>query len=200
MIILFDDTLNSEASIIKNIVEKVFGIKCKTKKEDFSELFEFKKNLGGYEIQITKKYKNKILLTEKNIFTYKSTSKEDDWVFGFATNQKQFIISVARLKTNSDKPSKVLKISKNKYKSRIEFIVIHELGHWLVKNQKHYKRFIYKNPKTEHKTDLGMHCSDNKCIMSEFVDIKDLDKHIKINYKNFFCKKCMSRGFGTLTR
>ncbi len=200
MIILFEDKLKNEALILKEIVEKVFGIKCKTKNRNFVDLFKFRKDLEGYEIQIIKKFKNKILLTDKNIFPYKSTSKEDDWVFGFATNKRQFIISVARLRTNSDNPSKILKISKTKYKKRIQFIVIHELGHWLVKNQKHYKRFIYENPETRHKTDLGMHCPNNRCMMSEVVDVIDLDKHIKINCKNFFCKKCISRGFGTLTR
>ena len=192
MIVLFENKLNDEALIIKEIIEKVFDIKCKTKNGDFENLFKFSKCLNGHEIQITKKFKNKILLTKKDIFSHKSTSKENDWVFGFATKQKQFIISVARLKTNSDDPSIILKISKNKYKKRIEFIIIHELGHWLVKNQSHYKEFILKDSKTGHKTNLGMHCPDDKCIMSEFVDIKDLDKHIKINYKKFFCKKCLS--------
>lgn len=200
MMILFENKLDNEAFAITEIVEKVFNVKCKTKNRNFANLFNFKRDLNGYEIQVTKKFKNKILLTNKDIFPYKSTSKEDGWVFGFATNQKQFIISVSRLKTNSDNPSKLLRIPKIKYKKRIQFIVIHELGHWLIKNQKHYNRFIYENPETGRKTDLGMHCPDNQCVMSEFVDVKDLDKHIKINYKNVFCKKCLSRGFGNLTR
>ena len=190
MIILFENGLEEEASIIKEVIEKVYSTRCQVKKGRASGLFRFNKRLNGYEIQIIRKLRNNIILTDKDIFPYKSTSKEDDWVFGFATKQKQFIISVARLKTNYDSSSKALKISKSKYKKRIELIVVHEFGHWLIKNQKHYKQFILKNPETGHETELGMHCLDNKCVMSEFVDVKDLDKHVKMNYNGFFCKKC----------
>lgn len=195
MKIYFEDNLDDEALIVKNIVKDIFNLKCEIKKKHSSRLFKFRKKLKGYEVQITRQFKNAIILTNKDIFPYKSTSKEDDWIFGIATNNKQFIISFARLKTNSDSPSKMLKIPKKKYKARIEFIAIHELGHWLVKNQNHYKSFILDNPETGHKIDLGMHCLDNNCIMSEFNSVKELDKHIKTNHKNLFCEKCLSEGF-----
>jgi len=191
MRILFEDNLNNEAGIIQKIVKNVFNIDCEIKKGNFSKLLKFKKSLEGYEIQIAKRFRDDIILTSKDLFPYGSNSKEDDWVFGFASKQKQFFISVARLKTNSDNPSKKLEISKKKYQKRIEFIILHELGHRLIKKQKHYKEFILTNPKTEYRSSFGMHCPDNKCIMSEFIDIRDMDKHIKMNYKSLFCRRCL---------
>jgi len=191
MRILFEDRLDNEAKIIQEVIEKVFNINCEIQKGDFSKMLKFKESLGGYEIQVVKKFRNDIILTNKDLFPYGSASKDDDWVFGFASRQKQFFTSVARLKTNSDNPSKILRISKDKYRKRIEFIISHELGHWLIKRQKHYKEFVLRNPKTGHKASLGMHCPDNKCIMSEFVNVKDMDKHIRMNYKNLFCRRCL---------
>lgn len=88
-----------------------------------------------------------------------------------------------------------MKISKSKYKKRLEFIVVHELGHYLVKNQRHYKNAIYQNLETKHKVNMGMHCPNNKCVMFRILDLKSLDKNIKTNYKNFFCVKCLSNNF-----
>lgn len=177
--VLFERGLEKEAKTVRNALRKVYGVKCATEESDLSGLLRWGKILGGYVIRRTKKFKNKIALTKKELFPYGSKSKADDWIFGYSTNQKSFIISVKRLKSDP-----------KLYRKRLESIAVHELGHWLVKHTKHYKLFVWVNPKTGHRLNLGMHCMDKRCVMSQTVDIRQLDAHLKNAYKGYFCKKC----------
>jgi len=178
--ILFEPNLLKEAKIASSIIKKIYKTDSILRKGFAKKLFKFKKILGGYEIQKSEDFKNYVILTKKDIFLNGAKSKEDDWIFGIATKQKNFIISTNRLHINNQK----------QYKKRLEHIVIHELGHIIIRNQKHYHNYISVNSQTGYRVNLGKHCLNQKCIMSEVDDIKDLDKHIKINFKQKFCKLC----------
>lgn len=122
---------------------------------------------------------------------------EDDWVFGYAIKNR-VVISVYKLKSRS----------KKKYYDRLLALAIHELGHTRA-DPAHYRVAYWVNAKTNHKQWLGKHCTDNKCIMYEIVDLTPpckndgylklgrkkyydagLDNLIARRYKDWFCKKC----------
>ncbi|MBI4451209.1 hypothetical protein HY642_04500 [Candidatus Woesearchaeota archaeon] len=195
MIVLYEKGLKNEAEIVRAAIESFFGIPCTTKQGSALGAHTFNKKLNGYELLTTKKFQKVSILTSKDIYQPGSISPEDDWVFGYATKNKQFIVSIARLKSKTDAPSKRLQVPFSKYAGRLPFIILHELGHWLVKEQAHFKKFVWQNPETGYHTELGYHCPDKRCIMAEFIDVEDLDKHIRTNYKKKFCRKCASNGF-----
>ncbi len=179
--LFYEKGVEKEADISKDIIEVVFDFKVFLMEKEMKELFKYSNKLNGFIIQIPKDKKACVVLTKKDIFPYGSSSKEDDWVFGFFTNQGKIIISTARIGRDKKKRTK-----------RLIYLLIHEFSHFVFKDKpKHYKDFIYKNPKAGHILDLGKHCTDNKCVMSEFIDLKDLDNHIKDKYENYFCEKCM---------
>ena len=180
--ILFEKGLDKEARIVKNVLKKVYGIKCIEKEDDLSGVVRYDKKLGGNVVRRTKMFRNHIALTKKELFAYGAKSRKDDWIFGYSTDKKYFTISVKRLKSN---PAL--------YKERLESIAVHELGHSLVKRTKHYKMFVWKDEKTGHRLVLGMHCPDKRCVMAQTVDLRELDKQLRIIYKGYFCKKCRPR-------
>jgi|GEM_PF-2390814 len=179
--LFYEKGLEKEASISKDIIEIVFDFKVSLIEKEMKNIFKYSNKLNGFVIQISKDKEACVVLTKKNIYPYGSSSKEDDWVFGFFTNQGKIIISTARI--GRDKKKRI---------KRLIYLLVHEFSHFVFKDKpKHYKDFTYKNPRTGHKMDLGKHCMDEKCVMSEFIDLKDLDKHIKDKYENYFCEKCM---------
>lgn len=178
--ILHEPKLKAEAMIVRHIIKKAYGLDVSIKNGFTKGLFKFQKKLDGYAVQKCKKYKDYLVLTSKDIFLNNAKSKQDDWIFGIRTKQGVIIVSNNRLKTQN----------KKLYKKRIGYIVIHELGHALVKNQKHYKNYYSINPATGYKVNLGKHCINKRCIMSEIDDLKELDYHLRINYRQRFCKTC----------
>lgn len=179
--LFYEKGLEKEAGISKDIIEIVFDFKVFLIEKEMKKLFKYNSKLSGFVIQILKDKKPCVLLTKKNIYPYGSSSKEDDWVFGMYTDQRKILLSTAKLGKN-----------KNKVTKRLIYLLIHEFSHLVLRSKpKHYKDFIYTNPKTGHKLNLGKHCMNNKCVMSEFIDLKDLDNHIKNKYENYFCERCM---------
>ncbi len=179
--LFYEKGLEKEADISKDIIEIVFDFKFTLIEKEIKKLFKNSKKLNGYIIQIPKDKNACVILTKKDIYPYGSSSKKDDWVFGISTNQRKIIVSTARLGKN-----------KNKRTGRLIYLLIHEFSHFIFNDKpKHYKNFIYKNPESGHKMYFGKHCMDDRCVMVESIDLKDLDRHIEKKYENFFCKKCM---------
>lgn len=178
--LFYEKGLGKEANISKDIIEIVFDFKVSLKEKEMKELFKYIHKLNGFVIQISKSKKACAVLTKKNIYPYGSSSKEDDWIFGMFTDQGKIIISTARIGRSETKRIK-----------RLIHVLIHEFSHFVLGDKpNHYKNFIYTNPKTGHKLILGKHCSNKRCVMSEFIDIKDLDNHIKNRYGDWFCNNC----------
>lgn len=180
--LFYEKGLEEEARVSKETIESIFDFEISLIEKDMKGLFKYDDKLNGFVIQVIKNRNNSIILTSKDIFLYGSSSKEDDWVFGMFTNQKEIIISVARMKNNI----------KDRYMQRLIHVMVHEFSHFVFGNKpEHFKDFIWKNPKTGHEVDLGKHCMDERCVMSEFIDVEDLDKHIDNKYENYFCERCM---------
>jgi len=126
MRILFEGNLGSEAKILARVLRKAFSLRCKAEKKDLSSAFKSSRKLKGFVVRKTRKFRNCVLLTHRDIFVPKAKSREGDWIFGYAFGTtNQFFISVARLRSRD----------RRKYRKRLEFITIHELGHQLVKNR-----------------------------------------------------------------
>ena len=134
-------------------------------------------------------------------------SKDDSWVFGFNGNAVT-IVSTARLKCADNKPSKVLEVCEEKYLRRLELLVLHEIGHDIVKVQ-HLVEVKYSNLATGYEFPLGPHCCDNCCALYEIIDVTapenscvviGEEKHFDVGlddllerlHPDFFCDKCKS--------
>lgn len=184
MNLFYERGLKKDAEYLERNIEEVFGIEIEIGLAGKLPL-KYNKRVDGYEPAGG----NGIFLIQKDLFMPGARSSEDDYIYGYASGDA-FFISVARLKSRKDEPSKKLEVSKLKYYQRIKWVAIHELGHELIKNQKHYKEYVITNPITKYKTKTGKHCTDPKCIMSQADDLKMLDNKIKQTYDGKFCEKC----------
>jgi predicted Zn-dependent protease len=190
MHILFESGLSAEANFFVRAIKGVFGLDSTIQQKEVPSLFKYNGVVQGYETRTPKHNSRKVILTNKDLFGSEATSKEDDYFYGIAQNNI-FFVSPTRLKGNTDTPTAQPTISESKYLGRLKHVLIHELGHFLVKDQKHYKDYVIVNPTTGHKTPTGMHCTDKRCVMSQFEDLKMLDSHISKSYPKLFCHICL---------
>jgi predicted Zn-dependent protease len=69
------------------------------------------------------------------------------------------------------RPQQKLMVSYNKYMKRFVTMAIHELGHDVILS-KHMKKAYWVNASNNKKYPLGKHCTNNKCVMYEVVEIR----------------------------
>lgn len=182
MTILYNAGLRKEAGVVRRAALKVFRTETSLRQVAESKRFlKYNAQVRGYEVLENPKSKNSLFLTAKDIFVPRADSKNDNWIFGYMTDNKNLVVSVKRLWLKD-----VVK-----YRKRLEYIVIHELGHRFLKHRGHHRKVIYRNPRTKRSVDLGLHCPDERCTMSQMLDIRDLDRHIRINYPARFCRRCL---------
>ena len=76
------------------------------------------------------------------------------------------------MKRFDSEPSEKIEVDFDLYIKRLEALCIHEIGHDVVRERaQHYQEAVWINAKTGHRLGLGLHCTDNKCVMYEVVDI-----------------------------
>lgn len=188
MNIYFEPGLEYEATMASESVAKVFLTNCNIIEKDRSQFLQYNKLVDGYELHGLNNQGPCLTLTSKDLFNTGSTSRDDDYLYGFAYHSAW--ISVCRLRSVDDRPVVEIKVAKETYWQRLDHIFIHELGHVFVRNQEHYKDYVIVNPKTGHKTDTGQHCLDTRCVMSQVEDLSILDARIKTRCLDYFCEPC----------
>jgi len=189
MNIYFEQGLKEEALFIENAVFSVYQTTGILVQEDRSRYLRYNQAVGGYEPGGLPKMLS-LTLTAKDLFNSNSISAEDDYLYGFA-NQCAWV-SVCRLRSKNDRPVLEVEIDEPMYSQRLEHVAIHELGHIAVRDQKHFREYIITNKTTRHQTNTGEHCTDKRCVMSQFDDLKFLDEHIDKRYPKYFCLQCQA--------
>ena len=190
MDIYYESGLKDEAKLASSSVTRVFLTNANIIEKDRSQFLRFNKLVNGYELQGLNNQELSLTLTTKDLFNPESTSREDDYLYGFAYHASW--VSVCRLRSIDDQPVSKVTVAKEIYQKRFDHVLIHELGHVLVQNQKHYQDYVITNTKTGHKTNTGEHCLDKRCVMSQIEDLNILDAHVKTRYPDYFCGQCRS--------
>ncbi|MCF7872403.1 hypothetical protein K9L97_05205 [Candidatus Woesearchaeota archaeon] len=194
-----------------NEIKKVFGIPIEIEEKNLDEIFQKTTKFEGYQDsalnlkEIIDEEKNTMIITDKDIFIDEEDYNQS-WILGYQLDNLT-VVSTARIKRYDNKPSKKLTVPYNKFLKRLNSIVIHEIGHDVVTGN-HLKEAFWITH-DGYKMELGPHCTDNKCVMYEIVDITippkeegfmllgkekkydtGMDEKLKKQYPEYFCKKC----------
>jgi predicted Zn-dependent protease len=216
MIIIHDNIL-LEAEAVSRRLKEVFGFDNKILFRNLDDIFVPIAKFNGFDhssINVCDlksgefKSNSILILTPKDLYQA-SKEKEEDWIFGYCLSGSGITVaSTARMKRYDSKPSNSLEVPTELYLKRIEQLAVHEVGHDVVKAS-HFKMAKCVNPKTGYTNDLGEHCTDNRCVMYEMIDMKipspeenylllgdekrfdaGLDDQIKRMYPEWFCERC----------
>jgi predicted Zn-dependent protease len=213
MIILHEDNKAHIQAISKEIT-KVYGINNIIKSVDLNKYFESTTNWKG-NLHSSEKLQTLIetyegikclIITPRDLYI-NNNSQEDDWIFGYCENDFS-VVATARMKRKDNHPSDKLHVSEKKYLERVISMIIHEIAHDLVKG-KHLVPAVWVSQKNNYQLPLGPHCTNNKCVLCEVVDIRappkaegymllgtekrydaGIDDFISRRYDDWFCKKC----------
>ena len=174
---LYHEDMPEEAEVAAAALEEVYGIKSNLEKIELDGVFTPLPEFDGFQSssqQISQhldlgKGKSVLVLTPRDIY-YNNKSKLDDWIFGYSNIFGLNVVSSARMKGFDSSPSRELVVPKNVFLGRLLQVVVHEIGHDVV-HGKHFKKTYWVNTKKGYKLPLGSHCSDNRCVMYEVVDI-----------------------------
>lgn len=193
--IYFEGSLKGEAEFCRAAVESFYGIPTKAIKKGMKRVFHYNPKIKGYEVLddhglLKINIRDCLILTRRDIFLPKSRSREDDWIFACSWSKPKVIfLSVARLRGTDDEPSTKLRIPKKLYEGRLFFHIVHEPGHFPTP-PKYYRPYVWTNPETGYETDLGEHCLDLRCAMSEVVSVNDIDRFLKRRHRGWLCGRC----------
>ncbi|MBI2576558.1 hypothetical protein HYV84_05055 [Candidatus Woesearchaeota archaeon] len=205
--------LSIEAQALDEKIKKVFGFDNSVQEVDLTQEFRRMQGTPGFchfpfgilEKVPDLKSKKVMLLTGRDL--YAGDSEQDDWIFGFHAGNLM-VVSTARMKGPDNKPLDRLEVPEELYLARMVFTGIHEIGHDVVKAG-HYLSAVWINAITGHQLEMGPHCTDNRCVMYEVVDIiapppeeghmllgdqkkfdTGIDEHLKRMQSDYFCERC----------
>jgi predicted Zn-dependent protease len=213
--LLLHEILDNDAKYVAEILKDAYKIPVELQKKDLSKWFRPLPKFNGYWYspkKITKKVEHStpdnavMILTHRDLY-YGDTSADDEWIFGYCMGKIQ-VVSDARMKGEDSRPAHELLVSSDKYMKRLITMAVHELGHDLVQAD-HMEEAYWVNAKTGKKYPLGEHCTDNRCVMYEVVDVltppasaghlligkvkkydAGLDEHMQRVYDDWFCDDC----------
>ena len=213
--ILVHEDMQKEAEHVASRLQEVYNIPAFLVNQDLKNLFTPIQSFPGFfyshlnlKNQFFKEFHNNsvFVLTSRDLYIA-DKDRNDDWIFGYRWANLT-VVTNARMKRKDSQPSSDLQIPFETYLKRLDFLSIHEVGHDLVK-AKHHKNAQWVNVKTNYTMELGQHCTDNKCVMYEIVDIKappiseghmllgdekrydaGLDDLLERIYPDWFCSKC----------
>ncbi len=188
MHVYFAPGLHEEATFLKQVIEKTFAAEVVLVEGEKLEYFKQNDIVGGLEVQDHVGGEFELVLTEREMYSQGAVSKSDDYVYGYASDSGLFYFSVARLRSKGDTPVAAVEIPQAQYEARLAYTVVHELGHWLVKDQRHFQKYTYTNPETGHENDNGWHCINPGCLMRAVDDLAMLDT--RLNETRAFCEQC----------
>lgn len=198
MEIVYDKGMYQEARSAQAAIDTVFGASPRIREANTRYYLKRNQKVRGFEPGARHPREPIVLLTREDVYIPKAKSHDDDYVFGYTPHASLFIISSARIKNNSEKRDRSLRISRSRYLARVSYIVLHELGHQLVKKVSHWKEYSVYNPATGYKTPTGWHCPKRRCVMAQDETLEALDRHIEGRYTHYFCKGCREEGFKTI--
>lgn len=184
----FEPGLAEEAAFLRGATGQIFHTDVLLSEGEKREYYKPNTLVGGFEIYEHVGKEGEIVLTHKDLFVSGATSAHDDYMYGYASDSGLFYFSVARLRSRDDTPCPDLQINRPQYEKRLCYIVVHELGHWFVKDQRHYEKYFYTNPATGHKQDNGWHCTQDGCVMRAVDDLAMLDA--RATSEPAFCATC----------
>lgn len=113
-----------------------------------------------------------LILTPRDLYHDQARSQKDDWVLGSNYGLINFA-SVARLRGANGNPTQKIEVPLERYFRRLNALCMHEVGHHITdsRHAKHMKMAFWA-PVVGDPLPLGLHCTDNKCLMYEVVDVK----------------------------
>jgi predicted Zn-dependent protease len=218
--IILHENLEKEAVEISKTLSEVYGFQTNLIIENIDSLFKAIPEFNGFFlpqenlITFSEKFNKKavLILTDRDLY-YQKNDKDEDWVFGLWHPTNISIVSNARMKRYDSHPSQKIEVHFDLYIKRLKGLSIHEIGHGVVNpdyQKDNYKEAKWVNTRKNHKLSLGLHCTDNSCVMYETVDIKSppkeegclqlgkekkydagLDDVLERIYPKWFCRKCL---------
>ena len=222
--IILHENLEKEAIVISKTLNEVYGFEAQLVDKNMDGLFTAIPEFNGFHSELTvdlvtalKKFNGKavLILTNRDLYIRKD-SKDDDWVFGVNHLEPYAHISVvsnARMKRcNDSRLSQEIEVPFECYIKRLKAFSIHEIGHDVVVEAKasHYRQAKWVNIRKKSELPLGLHCTDNSCVMYEVVDINAPSKeegYMQLGdekkydaglngvlgriQRKWFCKKCL---------
>lgn len=208
--IIAHEGLENEAELLAGTLRQVYGLQARVIGASFISM-EGSNGFLASNIRLLERIvkenpgKATMIVTPRDI--YVGNNLQNDWIMGYDCGGLLQVVSTARLKRQDNQPSDILEIPSQVYNSRLNFLGIHEVGHAVVKAPHHQKAFWVNNE--GYKLALGDHCTDNRCVMYEFVDIKSpnpneghlllgsekkfdagIDNILSRIHKGWFCKSC----------
>lgn len=213
--IIAHENLQQEAEHLVTTLNQVYGFSSSLINCNFDRVFTPHPVWPGFlessqrmsaEIANTFPGEKVLVVTPRDIYAG-AVSQENEWVLGYQHNNFS-LISTARIKGTDNKPRNSLEVPLDKYLKRIVTMTIHEIGHEVAKAE-HHQMAKWVTTNERYSLPLGPHCTDNRCVMYEVVDIKTppreegfmllgderrydagLDEHIERIYSAWFCPKC----------
>lgn len=213
--IILHENLPKEANRISGTLKSVYGFSSKLENRNLEAVFVPAPKLNGHFQSICSfrdfqeaNFPNKkiLIITPRDIYS-DVTKNKDDWLLGYHSDDIM-LVSTARIKRPDNSPSQTLRIPEAHYMKRLEFMAIHEIGHDVVKSD-HMQEASWINTQLGQKLQLGLHCTDKKCVLYEIVDIKTppategymrlgnekqagagLDEALERIYTDWLCGKC----------
>jgi predicted Zn-dependent protease len=214
--IIWHENLEKEAIEISKTLNDVYGFKTQLINKNMDDLFTAIPEFDGFRPESTanlatalEKFNGKaiLILTNRDLY-FEKNSKDNDWIFGFC-DANLMAVSNARMKRYDNQPSQEIVVPLDLYLKRLKALSIHEIGHDVVKAN-HYQEAVWVNTRINYRLKLGLHCTDNSCVMYEIVDITapfkeegylqlgdeekydaGLDDVLERIYSQWFCKKCL---------
>ncbi len=215
--IIIHKQLPEEANHIAKTINTIYGFESISKEGDLKSLFapipEFKGFKQSYQ-EIYEYFKDILdkdrilILTQRDLYK-DNISQDDDWVFGYSYKNLA-VVATSRIKRYDNKQSEILEVPEDLYRKRLAYLSIHEIGHEVI-HSNHFKHATWINTNKKYELPLGRHCTDNKCVLYEIVDINapsleegymqlgrekrydaGLDNVLKRIYPDWFCEQCKS--------
>ncbi|MGD0551763.1 MAG: hypothetical protein ABSB25_03845 [Sedimentisphaerales bacterium] len=220
--IILHEKLEKEAIEISKSLNDVYGFDTQLIDINMDGLFTAIPEFNGFHAGLTENLKTALekfngravlILTNRDLYHQKNY-KDEDWIFGVNHSEPYEHISVvsnARMKRCDDsRLSQEIVVPFERYIKRLKALSIHEIGHDVAKKASHYQQAKWVNIPKKYELPLGLHCTDNSCVMYEVVDINSpskeegylqlgdekkydagLDDVLERIHSQWFCKKCL---------
>ena len=213
--IIIHENLPMEAGATKDVLKEVYHIDSYLQDMNLDKVFKPLPRVEGY-IPLMFELDNKFpylkgkavhIITQRDLFDGDATCKDNDWFFGCESNRRS-VVSVVRLRGEDNKICNDITVLQERYLRRLKALSVHEVGHGFVQGD-HLKDSFWVNTKIEKRQKLGKHCTDNRCVMYEIVDVKTpsrnegylligdetrydagLDDWLDRMYQGWFCESC----------
>ncbi len=193
--LIVHENMPREAEYVAQLLQEVYGFASALRNQDLEGIFVpaalFPGHMGS-SVQLkdellTVPDQKVMVLTPRDIYAGIG-SQDDDWIFGYCSGDLT-LAATARMKRKDNQPSATVEVPTELYLKRVGALAVHEVGHDVDKAP-HFRLATWVNDRTGHELRLGPHCTDNRCVMYEIVDIRaPPEGHMRLGDK-----KCYDAG------